>query len=221
MTIEDNPLYDDDLPVIIPTTQSLKSHFTNTHHKPTCTLFNPDRLTRSEAYGCSYVPAAVLIPIIEADNQLQVLFTIRSQHLSKHAGQISFPGGRIEPTDADTTSAALRESFEEIGLQSHHASVLGALNQYVTSTGFNVTPIVALVENIFVPQCNQNEVSTTLTIPLSFLMNPANYELQTREEQNQQRSFYSITYETHLIWGATAAILFGLYETLLSSHQLE
>jgi 8-oxo-dGTP pyrophosphatase MutT (NUDIX family) len=219
MTIDDNPLYDDDLPAIITTTQSLISHFTNNHHKPTYTLFNPDRLTRSEAYGSSCVPAAVLIPIIETDNQLRVLFTLRSENLNKHAGQISFPGGRVDESDTDAIAAALRESAEEIGLQSHYVNVLGSLNPYITSTGFNVTPVVALVKNRFVPECNQNEVSTTLTVPLHFLMNPANYELQTREEQNQQRSFYSITYENNLIWGATAAILFGLYETLLSSHQ--
>jgi 8-oxo-dGTP pyrophosphatase MutT (NUDIX family) len=218
--MDDTQLHDDDLPIITPTTESLISHFT-TNQQPAYTLFNPDRLTRSEAYGSAQSPAAVLIPIIEIENKLHVLFTMRSENLNKHAGQISFPGGRVEESDADAIAAALRESFEEIGLRSDDVNVLGTLNQYITSTGFTVTPVIALIQGTFIPQCNLNEVSATLTAPLHFLMNPNHYELQTGEAQNQQRSFYSISYENHLIWGATAAMLFGLYETLLSSHQPE
>lgn len=207
------------LPAITPTIPSLKAYFTRTPRPTTQqTLFNPDRLTRGEAYGNTLSPAAVLIPIIECHQSLHVLFTVRSQQLNKHAGQISFPGGRKETSDIDAAAAALRESFEEINLSANQVTLLGTLNDYVTSTGFQVTPVVGLVDSAFVPQCHLDEVSATLVVPLHFLMNPANYELQTRKEQNQQRSFYSLTYQGHFIWGATAAMLFGLYEALLSTE---
>lgn len=212
--------HDEDLPAITPTLPFLVSHFknntlTSTQHM----LFNPDRLTRREAYSDLLSPAAVLIPIIEYQKTLHVLFTLRSSHLNKHAGQISFPGGRIESNDADAQTAALRESFEEIGLLPSQVTVLGNLGFYITSTGFQITPVVGLVDQQFIPKCNLNEVSSTLLVPLHFLMNPGHYELQTRAEQNQQRSFYSVTYQEHVIWGATAGMLFALYEALLSSTQ--
>lgn len=220
--MSDVEIHDDDLPIITLTRESLLSHFEKV---PTAsispTLFNPDYLTRRNAYQAVQSLAAVLIPIIQTDDRLYVLFTIRSQQLNNHAGQICFPGGRIDAHDVDAFAAALRESFEEINLPPTFVKPLGTLNHYLTGTGFRITPVIGLIEKPFMPQCNLEEVSATLTVPLDFLMNPANYVLQVGDVQNQHRSFYEITYDNHVIWGATAAILFGLYEALLSSHAPE
>jgi 8-oxo-dGTP pyrophosphatase MutT (NUDIX family) len=209
---------DIDFPIIYPTIESLRQHFK--HATQTVNpLFNPDRLTRAAAYTTTLKPSAVLIPILANDEKnLRILLTKRSAHLANHAGQISFPGGRQEEGDDTIIATALRESFEEIALSHSDIDILGTLAHYITSTGYHVTPVVGLIRSAFTPVPSLDEVIDTLEIPLDFAMNPENYSLEQHTNADVTRTFYQLNYPGHHIWGATAAMLFGLYETLLQSH---
>jgi 8-oxo-dGTP pyrophosphatase MutT (NUDIX family) len=159
-------------------------------------------------------PAAVLIPIIERGSGLSVLFTRRADHLARHAGQVSFPGGRFDDGDADEVSAALRETEEEVGLSRTFVTVLGELDRYETGTGFAIHPFVGLVREGFELKIDKSEVAEAFEVPLSFLMDPKNHEPRTATWQGRERRFYGMTYDGHYIWGATAGILINLYERL-------
>jgi 8-oxo-dGTP pyrophosphatase MutT (NUDIX family) len=154
--------------------------------------------------------AAVLIPVV-ARQEATLLLTERSHGLAVHAGQVAFPGGRIEPKET-ALAAALREAHEEIGLAPAFVSPLGALGPYLTSTGFRVTPIVALVDPAFGLTLNPFEVSAVFEPPLSFLMDPANHQVQSRELRGRTRRFYAMPWQGHNIWGATAGMIRALYE---------
>jgi 8-oxo-dGTP pyrophosphatase MutT (NUDIX family) len=160
-------------------------------------------------------PAAVLIPVIARD-QLTVLLTRRSEHLAKHAGQIAFPGGKIEPSDANATAAALREANEEIGLGAHLITPLGFLDTYRTGTGFQIEPLVALVHPSFELTLDAQEVAEVFEVPLEFLMTPANHQTHTKIWQGSARQYYAMPYETHYIWGATAGILKNMHTRLFT-----
>ncbi|MFI5014559.1 MAG: CoA pyrophosphatase [Hyphomicrobiales bacterium] len=155
-------------------------------------------------------PAAVLIAVV-AREEATLLFTERASGLAVHAGQIAFPGGRIEP-DETPLDAALREAYEEIGLERSLVSPLGALDPYLTGTGFRVTPIVALVDPALQLALNPVEVAGVFEAPLSFLMDPANHEVQSRELRGRTRRFYAMPWQGHNIWGATAGMIRTLYE---------
>lgn len=157
--------------------------------------------------------AAVLVPIV-ARAELTVLLTVRTEHLKSHAGQISFPGGKIDEEDADAAATALREAEEEIGLDRGHVEPLGYLDSYRTGTGFRIIPVVALIRPSFDLVLNAGEVADAFEVPLSFLMNPANHQRHSREWRGRDRHFYAMPYGERFIWGATAGMIKNLHERL-------
>lgn len=158
-------------------------------------------------------PAAVLIPVV-AHAEPTVLLTQRAAHLNEHAGQIAFPGGKIEATDASPVDAALREAWEEVGLPRDFIEPIGYLDLYGTSFGFRILPTVARVRPGFDLRIDAGEVEDTFEVPLSFLMNPLNHRLGQKEFRGRQRSFYEMPFAERHIWGATAGILRVLYERI-------
>jgi 8-oxo-dGTP pyrophosphatase MutT (NUDIX family) len=159
-------------------------------------------------------PAAVLVPLVNRPEGLQVLLTQRSAELPDHPGQISFPGGRVEPGDDSPAAAALREAAEEIGLPSERVAVLGRLSDYETVTGYRVTPVVGWVEPPFRIVPDPVEVADVFEVPLAFLLNPANQQRHFRMLGALRRDFWAIPYHERYIWGATAAMLLILDRTL-------
>lgn len=157
--------------------------------------------------------AAVLVPVVLRD-PLTILLTLRTDGLSSHAGQIAFPGGRVDPTDADVIAAALREAEEEIGLTSSHVEPLGFLDPYRTGTGYIINPVVALVSPGFTLSPNPEEVSDVFEVPLAFLMDAANHQRHARIWNGRERHFYAMPYEQRFIWGATAGMLRNMHERL-------
>ena len=153
-------------------------------------------------------PAAVLVPLVDRAEGMSVLLTQRTPHLSAHAGQISFPGGRIEKSDANAIDAALRETEEEIGLTRDYVKVIGRLDTYVTGTGFEITPVVGIVRVPFPLAIDPFEV------PLSYVVDPSNHLRMTREFEARTRVFFVLPYEGRNIWGATAGMLVNLAEVL-------
>lgn len=165
--------------------------------------------------------AAVLVPLVVREEGLTVLLTQRADHLNDHAGQISFPGGRREPEDADAFATALREANEEVGLDSGHVEVLGALPDYITGTGFLVAPVVGLVHPPFTVSADTLEVADIFEVPLSFLMNPTHHEVRVFRWEGGERRFFSMPYPRggstgghYFIWGATAGMLRNFYRFL-------
>ena len=156
-------------------------------------------------------PAAVLVPIIDR-NEPTVLLTQRTQELASHAGQVAFPGGKIDPHDESPLAAALREAKEEIGLASTLVEPLGYLDLYLTISGFRVLPTVARVKPDFTLALNPREVTDAFEVPLAFLMAPANHQRRSRDWKGIVREYYAIPYENRYIWGVTAGILRNLYE---------
>ncbi|MBV8260238.1 MAG: CoA pyrophosphatase [Paraburkholderia sp.] len=164
--------------------------------------------------------AAVLMPIVIRDDGLTVLLTQRADHLNDHAGQISFPGGRQEPYDANPTATALREAQEEVALDPQHVEILGSLPDYLTGTGFRVTPVVGLVHPPFTVKADTLEVAEIFEVPLAFLMDPAWHEVRVFRWEGGERRFFAMPYPRagadghHFIWGATAGMLRNFYRFL-------
>lgn len=158
-------------------------------------------------------PAAVLVPIIERD-ELSVLFTQRTGHLADHAGQISFPGGKIDATDESPTAAALREAEEEIALSRRFVEPIGYLDIHMTPWGHRIVPVLARVRPGFSLRLNRDEVDDAFEVPLAFLMTPQNYERESRDWNELTLSHYVIPFGERNIWGATAFILRNLYERI-------
>jgi 8-oxo-dGTP pyrophosphatase MutT (NUDIX family) len=161
-------------------------------------------------------PAAVLVPVI-ARPELTLLFTRRADHLPAHAGQISFPGGKVEESDDGPIATALREAEEEIGLTATVIEPLGFLEPYRTGTGFCITPVIALIQPEFTLTLNSEEVAETFEVPLQFLMDPRNHQTHARTLDARKRRFYAMTYGERFIWGATAGILKNMHERLYGS----
>lgn len=159
-------------------------------------------------------PAAVLVPIVERAEGFTVLFTQRTAHLAHHAGQVSFPGGHIEPEDGGPLATALRETEEEIGLDRRHVTVIGHLDTYVTRTGFVVTPVVGIVTPPFTVRPDAHEVAEVFEVPLAYLLDPANHHRCSAVFEGVERHFYAIPFGQHFIWGATAGMLINLYQVL-------
>lgn len=160
------------------------------------------------------VPAAVLVPLVEHDDDYTVLLTQRAEDLTHHPGQISFPGGRIESHDETPARAALREAEEEIGLTADFVDIIGNLDIYEVRTGFEVFPVVGLVQTGFDLSLDRSEVADVFEVPLSFVLDPRNHERQSRTYQGRLRHFYVLPFEDRFIWGATAGMLINLYEVL-------
>ncbi|MDE2430461.1 MAG: CoA pyrophosphatase [Burkholderiales bacterium] len=160
--------------------------------------------------------ASVLIPIVSREQGLTLMLTHRSANLTDHAGQISFPGGRHEASDADSVETALREAEEEVGLQRNHVSVLGTMPEYRTGTGYQVTPVVSLVQPPFELNADPTEVASIFEVPLSFLMDGRNHQRRvfTLPDGSGTRTFYAMPYQQHFIWGATAGMLRNLFHML-------
>ena len=159
--------------------------------------------------------AAVLIPVV-ARTPLTVLFTLRTEHLTAHAGQVSFPGGKIDTGDPDAIATALREAEEEIALSPSLIEPLGFLDTYHTSTGYMVAPLVALVGPDHHAHPNPDEVADIFEVPLEFLMDKRNIKLSSRMWLGRERQFYAYSYQDRYIWGATAGMLNNMFERLFA-----
>jgi 8-oxo-dGTP pyrophosphatase MutT (NUDIX family) len=168
--------------------------------------------------GAARIAAAVLVPLIERDDGYAVLLTQRTPDLSAHGGQIAFPGGRAEPSDADANATALRETWEEIGLGPSHIDILGHLDPYLTVSGFEVTPVVAAVTLPFDLAVDPMEVAEVFEMPLAFLLNRGNHQRHSRRlADGVTRAYHAIPFGERYIWGATAGMLLNLYEVLTAS----
>lgn len=187
------------------------------HSKPTQSSdhdLNPGLAVPSNA-PIRYRAASVLIPVIKRKGGANVILTRRASDLRHHGGQVSFPGGKQDETDADALDAALREASEEIGLHRHQAEIIGAMAMHRTVTWFEVTPFVALVKTDFQAIADPTEVAEIFEVPLGFLLNRDNFQIHSRIWHGQKRSFYAIPYGPHYIWGATARILRAMADQVL------
>jgi 8-oxo-dGTP pyrophosphatase MutT (NUDIX family) len=188
-------------------------------------VWQPEIVGDGRVFERTPAQASVLVPLVMRDDTVQVLLTRRTDHLRAHAGQISFPGGRMEPQDADAVATALRETQEEVGLGAEHVEVIGALPTYVTITAFHVTPVVALVRPHFTLALDAFEVAEAFEVPLAFLMTPAHHRRHIFEALGSARQFLSMPWDgvdaqgrpcNYFIWGATAAMLRNLYRLLIA-----
>ena len=161
-------------------------------------------------------PAAVLVPVIDR-GEPTVLLTMRTADLASHAGQVAFPGGKIEPADESPIAAAMREAREETGLPPTLIEPIGYLDLYLTFSGFRILPAVARVKPDFTLTPNPTEVTETFEVPLKFLMSPANHQRKTRDWNGLARDYYAIPFENRYIWGITAGILRNLYERVYAA----
>lgn len=160
------------------------------------------------------VPAAVLVPVIERNDRLSLLLTQRAAHLKHHAGQISFPGGRLEPGDIDARAAALRETREEVGLGAEHVDVVGYLDNYFTITGYSVTPVVGLVQTPPQWRLDPAEVEDAFEVPLPHALDPAQHRRRQKHIAGYEIPIYEILWERRRIWGATAAMIVAFGKAL-------
>lgn len=159
-------------------------------------------------------PAAVLVPVVQRE-RLTVLLTQRTDTLARHAGQISFPGGRLDPDDCGPASGALREAQEEIGLDPSCVEIVGYLDGYRTGTGYHITPVVGLVPADPALTIAADEVADVFEVPLAFLMDPTNHQKHAREWRGRMRSYWAMPFHDRYIWGATAGMLKNLHDRLL------
>jgi len=176
---------------------------------------NPDLLPELARHPAPR-PAAVLVPII-ARGELTVLMTLRTDGLTNHAGQISFPGGKVEEDDGAPLATALREAREEIGLEARFVEPLGYLDAYRTGTGFCIVPVVALVRDGFELALDANEVAEVFEVPLAFLMDARNHRTHVRPWRGAERRYHAMPFEQRYIWGATAGIMKNMHQRLFST----
>lgn len=158
--------------------------------------------------------AAVLVPVTETGADAQVILTRRATAMRKHSGQVAFPGGAIDPEDGSAEIAAMREAEEEIGLDRRFVEPVGRLPVYMTTTGFRITPVLAVVHPGYCITANPDEVDAVFETPLSFLMNQANHQRESRVWEGIERHYYVMPFGEHHIWGVTAGIIRTLYERL-------
>ncbi len=158
-------------------------------------------------------PAAVLVPVVDREEPT-VLLTQRAQHLPDHPGQVSFPGGKIDKTDASPLASALREAEEEIGLDRSFVTPLGYLDLYMTTLGYRIVPVIARVTPGFALTLNESEVDAVFEVPFSFLMDQNNVQRQSRDWQGMTRHYYAISFGERYIWGVTAGILRNLHDRI-------
>jgi 8-oxo-dGTP pyrophosphatase MutT (NUDIX family) len=178
---------------------------------PAGSVYGDDDAGRDAA---AVTPASVLVPIIAHESGLTVLFTRRTAHLRRHSGQVSFPGGRAEPSDATPEHTALRETHEEIGLPPERVEVLRRMPDYLTRTGYRVTPVVGLVSPPLELVPDSREVDEVFEVPLAFLLDPANAQRRMREIEGRIVGYYVFEYQDRVIWGATAGMVVNLHRML-------
>jgi 8-oxo-dGTP pyrophosphatase MutT (NUDIX family) len=180
-------------------------------------LWQPELVRERKFMDRAPAKAAVLLGVVMRDEPT-VLLTQRPAHMSTHAGQIAFAGGKCDDTDADVAATALREAHEEVGLEAHHVQVLGTLPEYITGSAFFVTPVVALISPAMRLQLNTHEVSDAFEVPLAFLMNPAHHRWHRYAFEGGTREWLSIPYQDgqqqRFVWGATAGMLRNFYRFL-------
>ena len=167
----------------------------------------------------SLVPAAVLIPLVGATDT-EVILTQRAGHLKHHAGQISFPGGRLEKQDAGPLAAALRETEEEIGLDPTYVEIAGYLTPYITITGYVVTPVVGFLRNGYTVKADQVEVDEGFKVSMAHLLDPVNWVRRNREFMGMEVTYHEIPWQDRNVWGATAAILIAFSKLLSKNKEL-
>ena len=158
--------------------------------------------------------AAVLVGLVKHPGELSVLLTQRTDHLQHHPGQVSFPGGHSDPRDDSPEETALRETEEEVGLHRRNIKPIGRLGEYVTRTGFSITPVVAFIAPPFKICHDPFEVEEVFEVPLKFLLDPANHKRHRRKSDGHTREFHAMAFKDYYIWGATAGMLINLYEVL-------
>ena len=180
-------------------------------------VWQPELVRERKFMDRSPAQAAVLLGVVMRDEPT-VLLTQRPSHMSTHAGQIAFAGGKCDETDADAAATALREAHEEVGLEAHHVQVLGTLPEYITGSAFFVTPVVALIAPAMSLQLNSHEVSDAFEVPLAFLMNPAHHRWHRYAFEGVTREWLSMPYQDgaqqRFVWGATAGMLRNFYRFL-------
>ena len=178
---------------------------------PAFSVYGDDGAGREEAVVTA---ASVLLPIVTHGAGLTVLFTQRTSQLRSHSGQVSFPGGRAEPGDATPELTALREAEEEIGLRAERVEIVARLPDYLTRTGFRVTPVVGLLTPPLELAPDRREVEEVFEVPLAFLLDPRNHRRESRELGGRPVGYYVMQYGSRRIWGATAGMLMNLYRML-------
>jgi len=151
--------------------------------------------------------AAVLVPLVEHADEPSILLTRRADHLEKHSGQVAFPGGKVEDSDATPIAAALRETEEEIGLDASHIEIAGVLDTYQTGTGFLILPVVGFVKPGFTLTPDKNEVADVFEVPAHIALSTQNWKTDSGEWKGRMGNFYSVDYQGYNIWGATAGML--------------
>jgi len=182
--------------------------------------WEPELLSDRSGLLESSRPAAVLVPIIQHGHRPTVLLTRRTAHLKRHSGQVAFPGGRQDEQDGSPLITALREAHEEVGLEASRVEIIGTMPEYITGTGFRVTPVVGLLEPGFNLRPDPNEVADVFEVPLEFLMNPQHHERRRILSAEGERLFFAMPWRSpdteadYFIWGATAAMLRNLYRML-------
>ena len=192
----------------------LREHFAGRIDPPPPPLYKDDSLLFKSLCEKSNKAAAVLIPIFDKPSGPELLLTRRADHLRSHAGQISFPGGRLEGPNETYIDAALREAQEEISLPTEQVEVIGRLGDYYTISGFRVTPVVGLISSSVSLAPDPSEVAEIIHVPLNHLMSPDVFQLKEHQYGEFRRRYYSTYYHQHHIWGVTAGILMGLYQDL-------
>ena len=182
---------------------------------PVFSVYGDDGVGRAEV---AHTAASVLVPIVDRASGLSVIFTKRTTHLKAHSGQVSFPGGRAEPEDPTPEFTALREAQEEIGLAMESVEVLARLPDYLTRTGFRVTPVVGLLTPPLALVPDPREVEEVFEVPLEVLLDPKNHQLESREIQGRTVGYYVIRHGERAIWGATAGMVVNLYRQLAAAQ---
>jgi len=174
--------------------------------------WNPGHPRLHEMRGVKLRDAAVLVPVVDRPGEATVILTKRNEALRNHSGQVAFPGGRIDPTDASAEDAAMREADEEIGLQPHEVEIIARMPDYVSGSGYRIAPVIAIVRPGFELTINHDEVETVFEVPLGFLMDPANHARSSREWNGLEWAFFDMPYGGQRIWGVTAGIIRSIYE---------
>ena len=176
-------------------------------------LLNPT-LGRADSHK-NLKDAAVLIPLLERDGEVMVMLTHRTNNLPTHAGQVAFPGGKVDEHDKDEIATAIRECEEEIGIQGKYLTPFAVLPPYLAFSGFRIYPVIATVKPGFNIEINEEEVSSVFEVPLSFLMTAENHQTKSQNFNGNERHYYVMPYKEHYIWGVTAGIIRSLYEQVI------